>query len=344
MPKTMNALVVSGPGTVALQQVPLEPPGAGEIQVRTTLVGVCGTDGHLLHGDSFYLENAFQTYPFIFGHEYCGIVSEVGAGVTTLAVGDRVCGHTMVPCQRCDNCQRGRAHLCRRLKEVGLRFIPGSAAEFVTVPDFAVSLLPDTISDEAAVLVEPGVAAYHACVRLDLVPHDRVAVFGTGTLGLLALLFAKLSAHRVDVISRSDSRRDFALELGADNVFRPEDVVGGRYSAVIEASGSPTAFGAALDAADLGARLALIGIPSGLSQVDQSVITLKDLTIHGVLHGLAYYDAVVQLFAAGVVDPTPLIAGVTPAREAIAMLEGLSGTRSDRGAPKSLLSFAPTVR
>jgi threonine dehydrogenase-like Zn-dependent dehydrogenase len=337
----MRALTINGPGDVRISEIPVAAPGPQQIQVRTALVGVCGTDAHLISGDSFYLEHGFQTYPFVFGHEYTGVVSAVGAGVTTVAVGDRVVGHTMVPCHRCDNCQRGAAHLCRQLAEVGLRFIQGAAAEYVTVPDFAVTRLPAGLSFEAAVLVEPGVAAYRACVRLGLRPTDRVAVIGTGTLGLLALLFARLTAARVDVIGVADSELALARELGADVTSHPADVPAGRYDAVIEASGSPDAFGIALTAADLGARIALIGLPSTASSIDQTAVTLKDLTVFGVLHGLAHYGDVVALFAAGAVDPRPLIAAVLTPEEALTSLTAApSAERPPRRAPKNLLTFA----
>src|ERR1700709_1407018 len=102
----MSALLVTGPGVVELVRLPVPVPGPGEIVVRTTLVGVCGTDAHLIDGASFYLEHGHVTYPFVFGHEYCGVVAATGPGVSGLRTGDRVVGQTMVPCLRCDRCQQ----------------------------------------------------------------------------------------------------------------------------------------------------------------------------------------------------------------------------------------------
>ncbi len=339
MTATMRALTVTGPGAVELADVPLTAPGTGEIRVRTALTGVCGTDSHLIAGHSFYLEHGFQTHPFVFGHEYVGEVTAVGPDVTAVAVGDRVVGHTMVPCHRCDNCQRSRPSLCRTLREVGLRFIPGAAAEYVTVPDFAVTALPPRLSYEAAVLVEPAVAAYRACVKLELRPTDRVLVLGAGTLGLLAMLFAGLTAATVDVAAPGEAQLRFATELGATAVRHPDDVPAGAYDAVIEASGAPTAFATALDACDLGARIAVVGLPPAPSTIDQGAVVLKDLTVRGVLHGLDHYGDVVALFASGAVDPTPLIARVlTPDQAVDALLAPPADT--GRRAPKTLISFA----
>ncbi|WP_111768696.1 zinc-dependent alcohol dehydrogenase [Nakamurella deserti] len=335
----MTAVTITGPGTGEVTQVPVVAPGHGEIQVRVTFTGVCGTDTHLLTGHSFYLENGFQEYPFVFGHEYAGTVSATGPGVSDLRVGDRVVGHTMVPCHRCDTCQRSRPHLCRNLKEVGLRFIQGAAAEFVTVPEFAVSVLPDTVGFRAAVLVEPSVAAYRAGARIDLKAVDRVAVIGTGTLGLLAMLFAKLVAGRVEMVGVSDSELDFAAGLGADATWHPDELDGERFTAVIEASGSPRGLQTAVEIADLGARVAVIGLPPNPVQVDQTALALKDLTVYGVLHGLDCYEDVIALLASGAVDPTPLIAEIIEPERALAALT-TGSVPAGRQAPKSLIRFA----
>jgi 2-desacetyl-2-hydroxyethyl bacteriochlorophyllide A dehydrogenase len=337
--ETMTAVTITGPGAGAVAQVPVVEPGHGEVRIRVRYTGMCGTDTHLLTGHSFYLEHGFQTYPFVFGHEYVGTVSATGAGVEELAVGDRVVGHTMVPCHRCDTCQRSRPHLCRNLKEVGLRFIQGAAAEFVTVPEFAVSVLPEPVSFEAAVLVEPGVAAYRAGARLQLTAVDRVAVIGSGTLGLLAMLFARLVADRVEVVGLSDSELAFASELGADATWRPDQLTGERFTAVIEASGSPRGLQTAIEIADLGARIAVIGLPPNPVQVDQTALVLKDLTLHGVLHGLDCYEDVIALLASRAVDPTPLIAQIVEPAQALAALSAgfEPGTRR---APKTLIRFS----
>ncbi|MBM9467831.1 zinc-dependent alcohol dehydrogenase [Nakamurella leprariae] len=337
---TMTAVTITGPGTGGVARVPVPEPGHGEIQVRVVLAGMCGTDTHLLSGHSFYLEHGFLRYPFVFGHEYTGVVSAIGPGVQHLSVGDRVVGHTMVPCHRCDNCQRSRPHLCRSLKEVGLRFIQGAAAEYISVPEFAVTVLPDSVSSEAAVLVEPSVSAYRAGLRLDLRAVDRVAVIGSGTLGLLALLYAKLVAGRVEVIGVAEGELALATELGADAVRHPDQLGDQRYTAVIEASGSPRGLQTAIDIADLGGRIAVVGLPPNPVAVDQTALALKDLTVHGVLHGLDCYQDVVALLAAGAVDPTPLIARIVTPDQAVAALSGQGTDPATRRAPKTLVRFA----
>ena len=238
-PDEMRAVMISGPNQLEHKHLPLPKLNPGGILIETAFVGICGTDVHLLEGNSFYLQHKYLTYPFVFGHEYTGRVVEVADGVTSLQVGDRVVGHCMVPCHSCDMCRRGKRHLCRNLKEVGLRFIQGAAAQYVSVPAYAVTRVPDGLSLKAATLVEPAVTAYHAAERSNIRPDDRVAVIGTGTLGLLALQIAKLSAESVDAIGIVESELAFAQELGARQVLHPSEVQNDSYSVVLEASGQP---------------------------------------------------------------------------------------------------------
>jgi 2-desacetyl-2-hydroxyethyl bacteriochlorophyllide A dehydrogenase len=337
---SMQAIMITGPGTLEVRTILRPDPGPGEILVRTAFAGVCGTDAHLLEGHSFYLENGYVNYPFVFGHEYSGTVVATGLGVRSIAVGARVAGHCMVPCHACDHCQRGRRNLCRHLSEVGLRFIQGAAAEYVCVPHEAVTVIPDSLSLQTAAMVEPSVAAYHATCRTGIQPSDRVAIIGTGTLGLLALLMARLSAGSVDVVGSSEAGRALATELGADRVLRPEDARASRYDVVIEAAGSNSTLGLALEIADLGARVASIGIPpDAYISVSQADIVLKNLTVHGILHGIDQYPEVVGLFASGLVDPTPLIAGTVEPSEAATLFDGAALAANGRTKPKTHIRF-----
>lgn len=335
---TMSALQIRGQSNLQISKLKIPEAKAGEIIVKTAFVGICGTDVHLYKGHSFYLDRGFLSYPFIFGHEYTGTVVCVGEGVET-PIGTRVVGHCMVPCQKCDNCQRGSRHLCRNLKEVGLRFISGAAAEYVVVPEYAVTAVPDNLSLKAATLTEPTVTAYNACERTSINKTDRVAVIGTGTLGLLSVLVAKLTAKSVDVIGVAESELEFALELGVDRALRPEEASNNSYDVVIEASGVKSALSLAVDIADLGARIGLVGLPSDNStDINQTTIALKDITIHGILHGIDYYGSTVDLFASGKVDPLKIVAEIGGVEQAAQMFEKMS--LPGRRQPKYLIEFA----
>jgi 2-desacetyl-2-hydroxyethyl bacteriochlorophyllide A dehydrogenase len=324
-----------------LLQTRLEVPTLveGEILVKTAFVGVCGTDIHLLQGRSFYYDHGFLKYPFVFGHEYTGTVVATARGVAGIKEGDRVVGHCMVECHVCENCRKGRRHLCRNLKEVGLRYIAGAAAEYVAVPAYAVTQVPNQLSFKAATLVEPTVTAYHALERVNLRPDDSVAIIGSGALGLLTLLIAKLSATRVDVIGVEETELQFASSLGADRVLKPADAKDNDYSVVIECSGTAASAGLAARILDLGGRCSLIGVCNQPTRdFVPSLVTLKDQTFHGILHGLNYYVPTVNLFASNRVDPTRLIAEVGGIAEAPDIFEKLISPHRTR--PKYLIQFA----
>jgi 2-desacetyl-2-hydroxyethyl bacteriochlorophyllide A dehydrogenase len=335
---TMNAIQMTAPDRLLQTQLPIPTLAPGEILIETAFVGVCGTDVHLWQGRSFYLDHGYLKYPFVFGHEYTGTVVAT-QDVLGIEAGDRVVGHCMVECHLCDNCRRGRRHLCRQLKEVGLRFIAGAAADYVAVPAYAVTKLPDHLSFQAATLVEPSVTAYHAIDRAGLRPDDTVAIIGSGALGLLSLLFAKLTAAQVDVIGVEDGELAFARSLGAHRVLRPEEARDNDYSVVIEASGAPSSAALAARILDLGGRCSLIGVcDQPARDLEPALVTLKDLTFHGILHGLNYYVPTVALFASGRIDPTRLIAQVAQIEDTPGIFEKLISPR--RRQPKYLIEFA----
>jgi 2-desacetyl-2-hydroxyethyl bacteriochlorophyllide A dehydrogenase len=335
---TMDAVQIVGPEKLHQTRVPVPQIAEGEILIRTAFVGVCGTDVHLLQGRSFYYDHGYLKYPFIFGHEYTGHVVAT-RGVQGIKEGDRVVGHCMVECHLCDNCRKGRRHLCRNLKEVGLRFISGAAAEYVAVPGYAVTKVPDSLSLKAATLVEPSVTAYHAVERVNIRPDDVVAVIGSGAIGLLSLLIAKLTAARVDVIGVEETELEFAKKLGADRVLRPAEVAENGYSVVLEASGAASSAGLAARILDLGGRCSLIGVCNQPArELVPSLVTLKDLTFHGILHGLDYYVPTVELFASGRVDPTRLIAEVGRIGDTPDIFDKLISP--NRSKPKYVIEFA----
>ena len=334
----MKALQIRGEKDLVQTQLPVPTPQPGEVLIKTAYVGICGTDIHLWQGRSFYYDHGFLKYPFVFGHEYTGTIVDAN-GIDGVNVGDRVVGHCMVECHVCDNCRKGKRHLCRNLKEVGLRYIPGAASEYLCVPAYAVTKIPDDLSMLAATLVEPSVTAYHAVERANIRTDDVVAVIGTGTLGLLALLIAKLTAARVDVIGVAESELAFAKSIGATNTLRPDEVKDNSYSVVLEASGAASALGLTARILDLGGRCSMIGvINQPAKEFIPSLVTLKDHTFHGILHGLDYYQQTVELFASKRVDPTVLIGKLGKVEDAAALFE--QQLEPNRTKPKYVIEFA----
>src|SRR4051794_6499237 len=175
----MRAFVLTGPGTSAIQDV--EPPRAGDGQVVVDVhrVGVCGTDVELFTGVMTYLHHGHASYPLRIGHEWCGVVAAVGAGVDSSWVGQRVTGDTMLGCGHCHRCRSGRQHVCEQRYEIGIRGgWAGALAEQLLVPVTSLRALPDSVDDTAGALVEPGGNALRSIWGADLAPGRRALIFG----------------------------------------------------------------------------------------------------------------------------------------------------------------------
>ncbi|MFE7561503.1 zinc-binding dehydrogenase [Kitasatospora sp. NPDC057500] len=340
---TMTALRFEAPHRVALARVPRPaPPGPDAVTVRTSLVGLCGTDLELLHGTAAYLRDGRARYPLVPGHEWCGKVAEVGCEVTEFAPGDRVVGHTMVHCGLCRMCRRGRRPLCERLTEVGLYGRQGAAAEYVVLPERSLSRIPGQVPDRAAVLVEPAVTVVAGLERARCRLGDRVVVLGTGTIGLLAVQLAARLGESVDAVGIDPAGRRLALRCGARRALSPEQARAegsARYSLAVEASGAAQAFALGLDLLEPGGRLAVIGVAgSPCPDFDPGQLALRGLEVIGVRHGLDHYDRTLRLFRDGVLSAEPLIAAVLPPSAGPEAFRLLAGGRS--GPPKVLLDFA----
>ncbi|MGQ0773049.1 MAG: zinc-dependent alcohol dehydrogenase [Pseudonocardiales bacterium] len=338
----MMALTIAAPGKITLSSIAIPPPRPGTALVRPELVGLCGTDLELFHGTASYIRDGRAPYPIVFGHEWCGVVAAVGPDTTGITVGDRVVGHTMLSCGRCRMCQGGHRNLCEDLSEVGLYGQQGAAAEFLRMPASALTKLPVAVTDRAAALVEPAVTVVGGLDQVGCGLADRVAVLGTGTIGLLAIQLAVRLAGTVHAIGIDDAGLELAGHCGAHQMLRPEEAEPGAYSLVIEASGASSAFARGLHLLEPGGRMALIGVAGEpLDGLVPGDIALRGIDIVGIRHGLDYYDRTIKLMVDGVLNPELLIADVLAPDDAQRAFERLEHGRSGR--PKLLLRFGGSV-
>lgn len=258
----MRALRIKGIGDLTLEDLPRPAPGPKEVLVEVQAAGICGTDMEVLHGNhSAYLRGVAH-YPVTPGHEWSGIVREVGAEVTRFAPGDLVTGETGIGCLECDLCLSGRHNLCRRVVETGIFNRDGGMREWHVQPE-TFTHKAEGLTPEQAALVEPATVAVHACKQGKVGVSDNVAVLGCGPIGLLTIQAARIAgARKIMATSRSAPKLKLAGELGADRVVNAakEDVVGagmemsrGGFDVILECSGSMEAVGQGFDlAAPLG--------------------------------------------------------------------------------------------
>lgn len=318
----MRALVLAGPGRAGIQEVPAPVAGPGQVVVDVHRAGVCGTDGEFYSGHMAYLLSGQASYPLRPGHEWSGTVSSTGDGPESSWLGKRVTGDTMLGCQRCERCLRGRQHICENRYEVGvLGGWHGAVAEQVMVPAGSLHELPESVGDGAGAMVEPGGNSRRAAESARLTDGSRVAVFGPGTIGLLAAAFARSLGAEVHVIGRSLPGLQLARELGL-TAWLSGDVPPLRFDAVIDGTDGPDVPRAAVDLVEPGGRIICVGLAGRPSLIDTRQLVLKDLTVVGHLSGSPAMAATIAAYADGSVDPDPLIAAVVPLDRAPDVLAG----------------------
>jgi propanol-preferring alcohol dehydrogenase len=262
----MKAAVVTGfDAPLEVQQRPIPDPGPGEVLVHMETCGLCHTDIHAAHGDW----PVKPTPPFVPGHEGVGTISALGAGVTSRRMGQRVAiawlGHA---CGRCDQCVSGWETLCEEQSNSGYS-IDGAFAEYAVADADYVTPVPDAVSSfDAAPLTCAGVTTYKAIKVAGIEPSERVAIFGVGGLGHLAVQYARLVGAEVVGVDITDDKLALATELGADHVVNAAVVdpvqaiseLGGADVAVVLAV-VPQVFEQAFASLRRGGRLVCVGLP-----------------------------------------------------------------------------------
>jgi threonine dehydrogenase-like Zn-dependent dehydrogenase len=319
----MRAFVVTGPGRSQVAEVSEPVPGLGQVVVDVDRAGVCGTDVEFFTGAMAYLNQGHAQYPMRLGHEWCGTVRAVGDGVDQGWLGRRVTGDTMLGCGRCGRCLAGRAHVCENRYEVGIRGgFPGALAEQMAVPVTALHPLPDTVSEVAGALVEPGGSALRALWGTAVEPGERVLVLGPGTIGLLVALFALAHGAEVHVLGLTRRSLDFARTLGVHGAWTAAGMPRMPFDAVVDASNSPDLPAEALDLVEPGKRVVYIGVAGRPSTIDTRTIVLKDVTAVGILGASAGLAGTIERYASGAVDPCPLVAATVGLGEVGDVLAG----------------------
>jgi propanol-preferring alcohol dehydrogenase len=263
------ALLREFAGPIAIEEVETPVPGAGEVLVKVEACGVCHSDLHLAQGDWDMLRGITKM-PLIGGHEIAGVVAAIGEGVDDLKVGDRV----GVPwlhwtCGECEYCCAGRETLCGTQKITGCT-VDGGFAEYVKAPASHAAKLPDALSAvEAAPLLCAGLTVYKALKNSGIAQGERLAVFGVGGLGHLAVQIGHAMGAQVCAIDIAEEKLELARSLGAEwtmnaateQVPKRLRAIGGAHVALVT-SASVAAYETALRCLRKGGTLAVVGMPN----------------------------------------------------------------------------------
>jgi threonine dehydrogenase-like Zn-dependent dehydrogenase len=319
----MRAFVIDGPGSGAVQEVETPVAARGEVVVDVGRVGLCGTDLEFFAGTMPYLRTGEARYPMRIGHEWCGLVTAVGAGVDPAWIGRVVTGDTMLGCGSCERCTDGRQHLCADRVEVGVKGgWPGALAEQVKTRAVSLHVLPDTLDLTLGALVEPGANALRAYEAASLQTGDRLLVAGVGTIGMFVAMFARADGVEVHLVGRRPASLAFARSLGFERVTTLDEVPRLAFDAIVDASNGVDLPAAVLDLAEPGRRVVYIGLAPRPSLVDSRIIAMKDLSVVGVLGGSSGLESTVGWIGSGRIDPRPLVAATISLDDVGAVLGG----------------------
>lgn len=215
----MKATVMKSKGVLAVEDVPMPRPGAGEVLIKVNCCGICGSDVRLV-------ADGFLPPGMIPGHEFSGTISEIGPGVSGWSLGERVTANPGVNCGKCDYCTRGDWHHCPSFKILGvIGDLQGAFAEYVRVGAGMLHRLPAVVTDQEAACVEPCAVSMRGIRLSEIKPGDVAVVFGAGAIGLFVLQIARSAGARaVYVVEPAEKRRRAAVSLGADEVLDPAQV------------------------------------------------------------------------------------------------------------------------
>ena len=323
----MRALVLHGVRDLRLEEVPEPRAGEGEVVLRVGACGICGTDLHFYRG-----EWKVRT-PLVPGHEFSGVVEEVGPGAEWVEVGSKVVAEPNVTCGRCYYCRMERRNFyCANIRAVGVD-VDGAFAEYVKVPAVNVYRIPDWMELEEAALIEPLACCVRGLYNVGIEPGDTVAVVGAGPIGLLMVQLARMwGASRVYAVDLIDSRLSLAKQLGADAVFNParEDVAeavrGEAGGVAIEAVGSSRAVELALKLARRGGRVLVFGVAPEWDEMRLRPFELyeKELTVVSSYRSPYTFQRAVRIASSGRIALRPIISHVLPLErgvEAFRMLD-----------------------
>lgn len=272
-----RALVVTTPGSIAVEQRELLEPRSDEVVIKPAYCGLCGTDLELLRGD---VDSAYVRYPLTLGHEWSGTIESVGPAVEGLLPGDRCVAECIVPCGRCTPCRAGRTNVCEIYDELGFTR-EGGASDQVAVPARLVHVLEPAVSLLEAALVEPSSVVYRALEKASPEPGSRVLVVGDGTIALLAADLVRLwSPVSIDMIGRRADQSELAQAVGVES-FAAEGSPEGSYDVTIEAAGASEAVHTAVTAARRGGTVVLLGLPpTGRTlELPADLLVNNDLTL-----------------------------------------------------------------
>jgi L-iditol 2-dehydrogenase len=308
----MRAAVLVEPGRIEMEQRPVPTPGPGDVLVRVTSVGVCGSDTHYYrHGriGSFVVDA-----PLVLGHEAAGTIVGVGESVDPARIGQRVSIEPQRPDPDSAETRRGDYNLCPHMRFFGTPPIDGALCDYVTIGASFAHVVPDTVSDDAAALCEPLSVGIAALRKAGIGEGAKVLVAGAGPIGIVVVQLARAyGAAEIAVSDLDRSRRDNALSNGATVALDPAaDTPGCDFDAFIDASGAPAAVTAGIRSLRPAGTAVLVGSGGESMDLPTQLIQNRELMLTGVFRYANTWPEAIALVESRRVDLDSMVTGRFP--------------------------------
>ena len=317
----VRRIVVNAADDIRVESVAAPEAGAGEVLVRSTIVGICGSDVHAAHG-----RHPFMSLPFWPGHEVIGVVEAAGHGAPAELVGQRVVIEPNLACGTCTPCLRGRYNICATLDVFGCQTPGGMTDRFAIAADRVIPL-PDDLSDREAALIEPLATPVHAVRRAGDLRGARVVVLGAGPIGLFVTIAAlHAGAAQVVVADLLESKRARAERLGASGSFdssAPDaaaaalEALGGKADVVFDCVSRESTVHLAIDLLEKGGTVMTVGVPAGPTTIDLELIQDREIALLGnLMYVREDVEAAIALLRERRLPLDELVTGVFPLDQA----------------------------
>ena len=297
--RSCKAVVISGPGNAALEEIQIPEVKPGDALIRTAYEAVCATDIEIFEGSLGYYKSGAAKYPIIPGHEFSGTLVEKGPNVNHVEIGDSVVVECIQSCGTCEACQKENWIGCRNRTELGVIGRNGGYSEYVVVPGRFVHRLPPDFDMRKACLCEPLAVVLKGLKRFSRTwgkkdVARKCAVIGAGSLGHLCAKVLELRGHQVTVFDRDKRRLDYFWGSGIEV---SENLSGlYEYDNLIEVTGNPEALDIILNESRAGAKILLLGLPYAHREYTfESIVAYDKMIIGSVGSAAKHFDMAIEL-------------------------------------------------
>ncbi|MEO7766589.1 MAG: zinc-binding alcohol dehydrogenase family protein, partial [Ferruginibacter sp.] len=306
-----------------------------EVLIKVKAGGICGSDVHIYHGTS-----SVATYPRVIGHEIAGEIVETGNGVTGFSPGDRVIMDPVISCGTCYQCRIGRRNVCGKL-QVRSVHVDGGYQQYIVMPQENIYHIPQNLSWEEAIMIEPFTIAEQVCSRAEITKDDIVFIMGAGPVGLSILKMVKLYGASCFVSDVMEYKLKYAQQYGADALLNAGNVDvraeilkltdGNGASVVIDAACTTKSFEQALTYVCSAGRVITLGFNKEPSAISQLSITSREIDVRGSRLHNNKFPIVIEYFASGRLKVKDMITHRFPFTEINNALRLIENPASENG-------------